>query len=262
MKAIVKEKTMDMNTAVGLLNIKKDLLKEEVSSPKINSISETETPRTPNGKAKHAKSKVIKTEVGTYKKLLTTAVKKLGYTVNELTTWLNQTPNIPEAVKHNALILVSKYELDPFTDEIAIHQYEDGHWQAFITIDGWSKLINSHPAFRGISFTESSELANGVPTWMGCAIYRNDRVVPIEVKEHLCEIQTEHSIWKDMPRRMLRHRVIAQCARLAFGVSVPEPKKGLKLVSCDGKTIKIQNDCKKIVSQIEKLKINLKGKLG
>jgi hypothetical protein len=25
-----------------------------------------------------------------------------------------------------------------------------------------------------------------------------------------------------MPRRMLRHRVIAQCARLAFGVSVPQ----------------------------------------
>jgi uncharacterized protein YlxP (DUF503 family) len=46
--------------------------------------------------------------------------------------------------------------------------------------------------------------------------------VPIEVKEYLCEIQTEHSIWKDMPRRMLRHRVLAQCARLAFGISIPE----------------------------------------
>jgi len=57
---------------------------------------------------------------------------------------------------------------------------------------------------------------------MGCAIYRHDRVVPIEVKEYFCEIQTEHSICKEMPRRMLRHRVIAQCARLAFGVSVPE----------------------------------------
>jgi len=85
-----------------------------------------------------------------------------------------------------------------------------------------SELINSHPAFSGISFTESSELVGGVPTWMGCAIHRNDRVVPIEVKEYLCEIQTEHSIWKEMPRRMLRHRVIAQCARFAFGISVPE----------------------------------------
>jgi hypothetical protein len=53
-------------------------------------------------------------------------------------------------------------------------------------------------------------------------------VVPIEIKEFLCEIQTEHSIWKDMPRRMLRHRVIAQCARLAFGVSVPELANSIK----------------------------------
>jgi hypothetical protein len=117
---------------------------------------------------------------------------------------------------------MTKHGLDPFADEIAIHQYEDGHWQAFITIDGWSKLINNHPAFNGISFTESDELVDGVPSWMGCAIYRNDRAVPIEVKEYLCEIKTEHSIWKDMPRRMLRYRVTAQCARLAFGISVPE----------------------------------------
>jgi hypothetical protein len=146
----------------------------------------------------------------------------LGCTAEELTAWLNEVPNTPEAVQLNALRLIGKHELDPFADEISIHQYEDGHWQAFITIDGWSKLINSHPAFSGISFTESDELVSGVPSWMGCAIYRSDRVVPIEVKEYLCEIKTEHSIWKDMPRRMLRHRVIAQCARLAFGVSVPD----------------------------------------
>jgi len=207
---------------VGLLNIKEDLLKEEVSSPKINSISETVTPRTPNGKGKQAKSTRIKTEVSTYEKLLASAVKKLGCTASEMTSWLNKITNTPEAVQHNALRLITKHELDPFVDEISILQYEDGHWQAFITIDGWSKLINSHPAFSGISFTESTELVDGVPTWMGCAIYRNDRVVSIEVKEYLCEIQTEHSIWQEMPRRMLRHRVIAQCARLAFGVSVPE----------------------------------------
>ena len=149
---------------------------------------------------------------------------------------------------------MTKHGLNPFADEIAIHQYEDGHWHAFITIDGWSKLINSHPAFNGISFTESTELVNGTPTWMGCAIYRNDRVVPIEVKEYLCEIQTEHSIWKNMPRRMLRHRVVAQCARLAFGVSVPEirldiPVKKLKNMSVSGVAIE--------KSQSQKLKVRL-----
>ena len=252
---------MEMNTAVSLLNIKEDLLDDEMSSLEINRSSKEVNQATSNGKAKQTRSKRIKTEVGAYEKLLAAATKKIGCTTGELTAWLKKIPNTPEAVQHNALRLIGKHELDPFTDEISIHPYEDGHWQAFITIDGWSKLINSHPAFSGISFTESTELVGGVPSWMGCAIYRNDRVMPIEVKEYLCEIQTEHSIWKDMPRRMLRHRVIGQCARLAFGVSVPENNKVRKLVNSDTEIIKGHKDYKKMLSQIENLKINLKGKL-
>ena len=215
---------MDMNTAVNLLNIKEDLVDHEGSTSEISRRSKGVNSDAPNGKSKQAKSKRTKAEKSTYEKLLASAIKKLGCTAEELTAWLNEIPNTPEAVQLNALRLIAMHALDPFTDEISINQYEDGHWQAFITIDGWSKLINNHPAFSGISFTESSELVNGMPIWMGCAIYRNDRAVPIELKEYLCEIQTEHSIWREMPRRMLRHRVIAQCARLAFGVSVPEQK--------------------------------------
>jgi hypothetical protein len=216
---------MDMNSAASLLNIKEDLLDDEVSGFGVGQKSEGGNSIAHDGKAKQARSKRIKAEVNTYDKLLGTAINKLGCTANELIAWLKQIPNTPEAAQLNALRLIAKHALDPFSDEISIHRYEDGHWQAFITIDGWSKLINSHSAFSGISFTESDELISGVPSWMGCAIYRNDREVPIEIKEYLCETQTEHSIWKDMPRRMLRHRVIAQCARLAFGVSVPEIKK-------------------------------------
>ena len=203
-----------MNTAVSLLNIKEDLLDDE--SPKIETSSNIKE-CVPVKRARK-----IKAEIKPFERLLASAAKKLGCTVSELSSWLNQTPNTPEAVQHNALRLITKHNLYPLSDEISIYQYEDSHWQAFITIDGWSKLINEHPAFNGISFTESEELVDGVPAWMGCAIYRKDRVVPVEVKEYLCEIQTEHSIWKEMPRRMLRHRVIAQCARLAFGVSMIE----------------------------------------
>lgn len=213
---------MDMNTAVSLLNIKEDLLDNEVSSFEISHKSEGVNTVDPNRKSKQARSKRIKAEVSTYEKLLAFAIKKLGCTSSEIAAWLNAAPNTPEEVQLNALRLITKHALDPFADEVSIHQHDDGHWQAFITIDGWSKLINSHPAFSGISFTESTELVNGIPSWMGCAIYRNDRMVPIEVKEYLCEIQTEHSIWKEMPRRMLRYRVVAQCARLAFGVSIPD----------------------------------------
>lgn len=211
-----------MNTAVSLLNIKEDLLDDEVSDFVMNRKNERVNPEVPKRIAKQARSTRVKTEPNTYDKLRASAIKKLGCTASELTAWLNQIPNTPEATQLNALRLIAKHALDPFSDEISILQYEDANWQAFITIDGWSKLINSHPAFSGISFTESTELVGGIPAWMECTIHRNDRVVPIKVKEYLCEIQTEHSIWKDMPRRMLRHRVIAQCARLAFGVSVPE----------------------------------------
>jgi len=202
---------MDMNTAVSLLNIKEDLLDDEVLKIETSSSIKEYVPL--------KRARKIKAEIKPFERLLASAAKKLGCTVSELSSWLNQTPNTPEAVQHNALRLITKHNLDPLSDEISIYQYEDSHWQAFITIDGWSKLINEHPAFNGISFTESEELVDGVPAWMGCAIYRKDRVVPVEVKEYLCEIQTEHSIWKEMPRRMLRYRVIAQCARLALGIS-------------------------------------------
>ena len=246
-----------MNTAVSLLNIKEDLLDDRVSGFEMSQKSDGVSPVATNRKAKQARGKRIKTELNTYDKLFASAIKKIGCTTGELTTWLNHIPNTLEAVQVNALRLIAKHELDPFADEISIHQYEDGHWQAFITIDGWSKLINSHPAFSGISFTESTELVGGVPAWMGCAIYRNDRVVPIEVKEYLCEIQTEHSIWKDMPRRMLRHRVIAQCARLAFGVSVPETPKKIKIKEI----VKSINTQKMNARRMEDLRNHLSGSL-
>ncbi len=213
---------MDMNTAVSLLSIKEDLLEDEAESVAVNPSAREFTPASTTRKARVTKAKRIKVEIKSFERLLTTASIKLGCTASELSDWLNPTPNTPETVQKNALRLITKHNLDPFLNEIDIHQYEDRHWQVFITIDGWSRLINNHPAFKGISFTESEELINGVPTWMVCAIYRNDRVIPIEVKEYFSEIKTEHSIWKEMPRRMLRYRVTAQCARLAFGVSVPD----------------------------------------
>ena len=92
-------------------------------------------------------------------------------------------------------------------------------------------IFGMHPAFCGIEFSEASELDQGIPIWMGCAIYRTDRVKPIEVKEYFSEMKTEHAAWQQMPRRMLRHRAMQQCARLAFGITVPECKPNLNSVS-------------------------------
>ena len=157
-------------------------------------------------------------------KALKCAAQAVGMTPKELTAWFNQYPQLSEVSQESCLRLIAEYRLNPRADEIDLVQFEEGRWQVFITVNGWAKLINAHPAFCGIEFSEASELEEGVPLWMGCAIYRTDRVKPIEVKEYFSEMKTEHAAWQQMPRRMLRHRAMQQCARLAFGITVPECK--------------------------------------
>jgi hypothetical protein len=90
--------------------------------------------------------------------------------------------------------------------------------------------MNDHPQYAGMSLRDSTELIEKIPTWMECTIYRNDRILPIVIKEYFEEVRTDHPSWQQMPRRMLRHRVIQQCARLAFNISSsdqgnPKPPK-------------------------------------
>ena len=157
-------------------------------------------------------------------KALKCAAQAVGMTPKDLSVWFSQYPQLSEATHETCLRLIAEYRLNPRADEIDLIQFEEGRWQVFITVNGWAKLINAHPAFCGIEFSEASELEEGVPIWMGCAIYRTDRVKPIEVKEYFTEMKTEHAAWQQMPRRMLRHRAMQQCARLAFGITVPECK--------------------------------------
>ena len=50
-----------------------------------------------------------------------------------------------------------------------------------------------------------------------CTIYRKDREHPIEVTEYLSECKRSTGPWGSHPRRMLRHKAMIQCARIAFG---------------------------------------------
>jgi hypothetical protein len=159
-------------------------------------------------------------------KTLSTAInmlcQTLGLDPEEVQLWLDQHLGVPLYPQVQLLRLANKYQLDPLSDEIALLQGQDQIYQPFITIDGWSKLINNHPQYAGMSLRDSTELIDGIPTWMECTIYRNDRILPIVIKEYFQEVRTNHSSWEKMPRRMLRHRVIQQCARLALGISANE----------------------------------------
>jgi len=115
------------------------------------------------------------------------------------------------------LRMMQSLHLDPLCEEIGFTQYDDGHWQVFITIEGCSKLLNQHPQFNGLVFHQADTLVEGIPEWIECSIYRRDRIMPITVREYLMEVRGENTIWQKMPRRMLRHRALQQCVRLAMG---------------------------------------------
>ena len=90
-----------------------------------------------------------------------------------------------------------------------------------VGLDGWARIVNRHPAFDGLEFTESPELLDGVPAWISCTIHRKDRRAQLTVKEYLCECRRDSSAWQTHPRRMLRHKALVQCARLAFELPTP-----------------------------------------
>ena len=142
-----------------------------------------------------------------------------GLEINEaeLKAWVDLQIEVPAKTILALLRMMQTLHLDPLSEEIGFTQYDDGHWQVFITIEGCSKLLNQHPQFNGLVFNQADNLVEGVPEWIECSIYRRDRIMPITVREYLIEVRSEKEIWQKMPRRMLRHRALQQCTRLAMG---------------------------------------------
>ena len=140
----------------------------------------------------------------------------LGIDEGELKAWIDLQIDVPAKTILTLLRSMQSLHLDPLCEEISFTQYNDGQWQVFITIEGCSKLLNQHPQFNGLVFNQADTLIDGVPEWMECTIYRKDRTVPTTVREYLTEVRGENPIWQKMPRRMLRHRALQQCVRLAI----------------------------------------------
>ena len=151
-------------------------------------------------------------------KEISTCAGLIGVEADELQAWIDLQIAVPAKTILTLLRVAKQYELDPLQEEVLLTLYDD-HWQVSISVDGWIQLINKHPAFAGMSFTESPETDQGFPLWMECTIHRSDRAIPTIVREYLAEVRYDSDIWKKMPRRMLRHRVLQQCARLAIGIS-------------------------------------------
>lgn len=109
------------------------------------------------------------------------------------------------------LLVASQYQLNPWVKEIYAFPDRNNGIVPVVGVDGWSRIINSHPMFDGMDFEQDAESCT-------CIVYRKDRSHPIKVTEWMDECKRDGvGPWKSHPKRMLRHKAMIQAARLAFG---------------------------------------------
>lgn len=116
-------------------------------------------------------------------------------------------------------LVAREHGLNPLTKEIHFMRDKRGNIQALVGIDGWVRKCNEHTQFDGVEFTDSLD-ADGRLVSITAQIYRKDRSRPTSVTEYMAEcLQTREKAgpWQSHPSRMLRHRALIQCARVAFG---------------------------------------------
>lgn len=108
------------------------------------------------------------------------------------------------------MIVANQYKLNPWTKEIYAFPDKNNGIVPVVGVDGWARIINEHPQFDGIDFEQNDDECT-------CVMFRKDRSHPVKVTEYLSECKRGTGPWQSHPKRMLRHKAMIQCARLAFG---------------------------------------------
>lgn len=144
--------------------------------------------------------------------LSTRMAERFGVDPNEMMQTLKATAfkgQVTDAQMQALLIVADQHGLNPWTKEI--YAFPDkGGIVPVVGVDGWARIINENKQFDGMDFEQDAESCT-------CIIHRKDRSHPIKVTEWLSECRRDTQPWKSHPKRMLRHKAMIQCARLAFG---------------------------------------------
>lgn len=155
----------------------------------------------------------------------------------ELITTLRQTAfkgDASDAQFIALLIVANQYGLNPWTKEIYAFPDKQNGIVPVVGVDGWSRIINENQQFDGMDFEQDNESCT-------CRIYRKDRNHPICVTEWMDECRREPfktregreitGPWQSHPKRMLRHKAMIQCARLAFGFAGTGTRLAISLLN-------------------------------
>lgn len=115
------------------------------------------------------------------------------------------------------LIVANEYNLNPFRKEIYAFPAKGGGITPVVGIDGWTRMMNERSNFDGIEFEWEFD-GDQFPISCTSIIHLKDRSKPVKTTEYYEECQRNTDLWKNMPRRMLRHRALSQGVRIAFSV--------------------------------------------
>lgn len=147
--------------------------------------------------------------------LTSSLAERLGMGANsaELVETLKATAfkgQVSDAQMTALMVVANQYGLNPWTKEIYAFPDKNNGIVPVVGVDGWSRIINGNTQFDGMDFQQDGESCT-------CIIYRKDRSHPIKVTEYMDECKRGTGPWQSHPKRMLRHKAMIQCARLAFG---------------------------------------------
>ena len=147
------------------------------------------------------------------------------------------------------LVVANQYGLNPFTKEIYAYPSNQGIVPV-VGIDGWARIINSDSRFDGMDFEQDDEKCL-------CKIYRKDRSHAISVTEYMTECNRGTPPWKSHPKRMLRHKAMIQCARIAFGfVGIYDEDEGEFIASKEAVRVDPRGDLSNVDSTLVEKHIN------
>lgn len=146
--------------------------------------------------------------------LITRMADRYGVDADKMLTTLKATAfkgDVSNEQMMALLLVAEQHGLNPWTKEIYAFPSQNGIVPV-VGVDGWARIINERKELDGIDFNEAED-----GSWIECTIYRKDRQHPTKVKEWMSECGRQTAPWTSHPRRMLRHKALIQCARIAFG---------------------------------------------
>ena len=135
-----------------------------------------------------------------------------------------------------AVLVANTYGLNPLLNEIYAFPSKKGGITPVVSVDGFIHLMNAQKDHDGCELIENRGEMNASKTdvtSITAKIYTKGKTHPTVVTEYMAEcFDGNKGPWQRWPIRMLRHKALIQCARIAYGFSgIYDPDEGDRIAS-------------------------------